>query len=331
MVAAADWAALGTRVRVVVTDDAALEQARRLLAAELAELDRACSRFRADSELRRLDGNLAGTGAAPVSELLADALLVALEAARATGGDLDPTVGRAIEQLGYDRDFADLPPADAVSGLHGVPGRHGVPSLRVVPVPAPGWQHVELDHARRTVRVPAGVRLDLGATAKAFAADRAAQQLHARLGTGVLVSLGGDIRVAGEPPDGGWQVRVQDVTGHPGDLADGPFEQVALHGGALATSSTTARRWVRGGSVVHHILDPRSGLPADTPWRTVSVFAGTCVEANTASTVAVIRGAAGRGWLEGLGLPARLVDHQGRVTRLGAWPAPAGPTEAMAS
>lgn len=311
MVAAADWPALGTRVRLVVTEPAALAAARRLLEAELAATDLACSRFRADSELRGLDAS--DGRPVPVSPLLADFLLVALEAARFTDGDLDPTVGRAMSDLGYDRDFAAIPAG---------PGAR----LRVVPSPAPGWRQVELDHAGRTVRVPAGVRLDLGATAKALAADRAAEHIRTELGTGVLVSLGGDIRVAGAAPAGGWQVRVQDVTGHPDEHVDGPVAQVALLDGGLATSSTTARRWSRGGSVLHHILDPRSGLPADTPWRTVSVAAPTCVAANTVSTVAVVRGQQALPWLRQLGVPARLVDHEGRAHHVGAWPTQTGPS-----
>lgn len=306
MVAAADWSALGTQVRLVVTDREALPQARRMLVDELAATDLACSRFRADSELRRLDA--AAGRPVPVSPLLADFLLVALEAARFTDGDLDPTMGRAMCELGYDRDFAAVPAAAPEV------------RVRVVPAPATGWRQVELDHAGRTVRVPAGVQLDLGATAKALAADRAAEHIHAELGTGVLVGLGGDIRAAGHAPAGGWQVRVQDVTGHPDEPVDGPVAQVALVAGGLATSSTTARRWSRGGSVLHHILDPRSGLPADTPWRTVTVSAPTCVAANTASTVAVVRGRGATAWLRQLGVPARLVDHDGQVRLVGAWP-----------
>ena len=302
--AAADWTALGTLVRLVVTDPAALPEARRLLEEDLAALDLACSRFRPDSELRSLDGR-AGRPV-PVSPLLADAIAVALQAARRTAGDVDPTVGSAMSAIGYDRDFSEVP----VTG----------PRLRVVPVPAPGWETVRLDRAAGTVAVPDGVRLDLGATAKAFAADRCAGRIHDRLGTGVLVSLGGDLRSAGPAPAGGWQIRVQDVTGHPAAPADGPVSHIALHGGGLATSSTTARRWVRGGDLLHHIVDPRRGLPADSPWRTVSVAAPTCVTANTISTAAVIWGTGAPAWIASLGVAARLVDQQGGVRLVGGWP-----------
>jgi thiamine biosynthesis lipoprotein len=91
--------------------------------------------------------------------------------------------------------------------------------------------------------------------------------------------------------------------------------------GGLATSSTTARRWRRGGDVLHHILDPRTGLPPAPVWRTVSVTAATCADANAASTAAIIRGDQAPGWLASLGLPARLVDVDGRVQTVAGWPA----------
>src|SRR5207247_1367683 len=129
----------------------------------------------------------------------------------------------------------------------------------------------------------------VGATAKAWAADRAAARIAGELGCGALVNLGGDIAVAGVAPPGGWRVRVQDVTGRPEDPPAGPSAVIAIGSGGLATSSTAARRWRRGGDVLHHILDPRSGLPAAPVWRTVSVAAATAADATAASTAALIR------------------------------------------
>jgi thiamine biosynthesis lipoprotein len=126
--------------------------------------------------------------------------------------------------------------------------------------------------------------------------------------------------VRGEPPAGGWRIRVQDISGSPGDPPAGPSAVVAIRTGGLATSSTAARRWRRGGDVLHHILDPRTGLPAAPVWRTVSVSAASCTDANIASTAAIIRGRAAPAWLTGLGLPARLVDEAGRVRTVGGWP-----------
>jgi thiamine biosynthesis lipoprotein len=138
----------------------------------------------------------------------------------------------------------------------------------------------------------------------------------------VLVSLGGDVALAGPAPRGGWVVAVQERPARPDAApeADAPPVQVTLYGGGLATSTTTARRWVRGERVLHHILDPRTGLPAGGAWRTVSVAAGSCLDANAASTAAIVRGGAAVDWLRGLGLPARLVDRTGGVTLVGGWP-----------
>lgn len=306
----ASWRAIGTRVHLLVTELRALGPARRLLREDLAALDAACSRFRADSEIVALDhapGDGRGrTGPVQVSPLLAGALAVALRAARRTGGDVDPTVGNALSAAGYDRDFA-LMQRDSR------PARVTVRSI-------PGWRQIELDEESGLLSLPTGTRLDLGATAKAWAADRAAARIAAELGCGVLVNLGGDIAVAGRVPDGGWRVRVQDVTGPPEEPPAGPSAVVAIRSGGLATSSTAARRWRRGGDVLHHILDPRSGLPAAPVWRTVSVAAATCTEANVASTAAIIRGEAALAWLAELGFPARLVAESGAVVTLGGWP-----------
>ncbi len=302
--AVADWQAIGTSVRLVVADPARRPAGRRLLTSHIAALDLACSRFREDSELAVAE-RAAGTPVR-VSEVLADAVAVALHAAEITDGDLDPTVATAMAALGYDRDF-------------GLVAEDGPPLRRTISDVA-SWREIRLDRKSRLLTVPAGVRLDLGATAKARAADRAAARLADRLGCGVLVSLGGDIAVGGQAPGVGWRVRVQDVTGHPDDPPRGPAEVITIGAGGLATSGTALRRWRRGGVPLHHILDPRTRLPATGVWRTVSVLAGTAVEANIASTAAIIRGAAAVGWLENLGLPARLVAVDGSVRQVAGWP-----------
>ncbi len=328
---AASWRALGTLVRLVVTDPGRLPEGRALLEADLADVDLACSRFRPDSELRALRGG----PAQQVSPLLAEAIAVALRAAALTGGDVDPTVGAALPALGYDRDFDQLPPAAGPATAEPAttkpgpattgpvttgpgPGPTGPVTVRSVP----GWREIRLTGT--TLTMPEGVQLDLGATAKAWAADRAAARIARLASCGVLVSLGGDIAVAGPVPPGGWRVRVQDVTGEPGDPPGGPCALVAIRDGGLATSSTAARRWRHGGDVLHHILDPRTARPAEPVWRTVSVAAGTCADANAASTAAVIRGRAAPGWLTRLGLPARLVDATGAVFTVAGWPADPG-------
>ena len=184
-------------------------------------------------------------------------LAVALGAAAATGGDVDPTVGRAMRGLGWDRDFALV--------------RVAAPSrARIRIVPAAGWRSVELDRRRGLVTLPAGVELDLGSIAKAYAADRCARRVHDATGAGVLVSLGGDMAAAGPPPGGGWSLRIADDH-RAGPDAPGPV--VAIRDGGLATSSTAVRRWRAAGAERHHIVDPRTGLPAPEVWRTVTVAA----------------------------------------------------------
>lgn len=294
-----DFVALGTGCTVLVADPTALDRAVVAAQAEIDAIDRACSRFRSDSDLEQVN---AGAGrAVRVGRTMLDAVQVALDAARWTDGDVDPTIGQALRLLGYDRDFADV--------------RDGLPVAHFAEVS--GWQVVTVDHAWSTVRVPIGVRLDLGATAKAFAADRAASAAFDTVGAGVLIGLGGDLAFAGEPPTGGWHVRVTDWSGAD-PTADG--QSIMLHGGGLATSSTRVRRWRRGEREVHHVVDPATGEPAAQWWTTVSVAAASCVQANIATTASIVRGESARDWLESLHLPARLVRRDGEVVTTGGWP-----------
>lgn len=301
--ASVDWRAIGCACRVVVTDPGRLEAARQLLAEDLDLLDRAASRFRGDSEISRL-ASADGVPTA-VSPLLAELIGVALAAARDTGGAVDPTLGRALVDCGYDLDLAALPAArpDAVVRLR----------------PRARWQDVHL--AGTVLTMPPGMLLDLGASAKAHAADRAADRIAAELGCGVLVSLGGDVAARGTPPPGGWSIRVTDApTPLDADPA-GPSQTVAISAGGLATSSTAARRWAYGAAEMHHLLDPATGLPACTPWRTVSATAGTCLAANVATTATIVRGEAGLTGARAGGLPMRLVGNHDGIVRLGGWPA----------
>ncbi|WP_149825642.1 FAD:protein FMN transferase [Streptomyces tailanensis] len=286
--AATDWRALGTSVRLVTTDPALLDSCNLLLARHLAEVDAACSRFRKDSELSAL--NAAEGRPVKVSPLLAEALAVALRAARVTDGAVDPTAGSAMAALGCARDFTLVQEDDR--------------PVRLAVRRVPGWSLVELDRATNTVTLPPGVSLDLGATAKAWAADKAAHMLARAADCGILVSLGGDTAVAGEPPAGGWRIRVQDETGPVDDLpTHGSSATVAIHSGGLTTSGTTA----------------------PTPWRTVSVAAATCADAGAAGTASLLKGEAAPRWLSRLGLPARLVTHDGTVVTTPGWPNSARP------
>jgi FAD:protein FMN transferase len=300
--ASSTFRALGTTVSVLTVDHRALAEAESELRSQLEQLDDACSRFRPGSELSAV--HQAGGAPVPISPLLAQLVSAAIEVANLTGGAVDPTVGAAVSALGYDRDFAALDP--------------NAPPLAYPPVPAPGWRCIELDRERLVLAVPAGAQLDLGSSAKAFAADRAASTIAARLGTGVLVNLGGDIAVGGPPPEGGWPVGLARASTTAPAATD---VVVAIQSGGLASSGTAVRTWRRGHRVLHHIVDPRTGDSADSPWALASVVAGTCLTANAASTAAIVVGEGAIELLAGLGLPARLVRGDGTVLCVGGWPA----------
>jgi thiamine biosynthesis lipoprotein len=237
-----------------------------------------------------------------VSPLLLETVAVSLRAARLTDGDVDPTVGEALMALGYDRDYALV-------------GAAGPPRIQIVPVP--GWRTIKLDSDAGTIRLARGVRLDLGAAAKALAADRAAVAARRAAGCGVLVSFGGDIAVSGPPPNGGWRVRVTDD--HRSEV-DAPGQWITRQSGGLATSSTTVRKWATDDGFAHHLVDPATGRPARGVWRTVSVAAGSCLDANIASTASVIRGERAVAWLQSLRLPSRLVSADGVARHVAGWP-----------
>jgi thiamine biosynthesis lipoprotein len=305
-VALESWKALGTSVHVVATDADGLGRVRSAVSEVLEDVDTAYSRFRNDSELSHLNANPGRP--VHVSPLLATAIDAAQRAARLTDGAVDPTIGHAIRVAGYDDDFSR------------VAAEAGPLNLRAWRVP--GWQAIRFDPRSRTVVLPPGVELDLGATGKALAADLAARAALSAAGTGgVLVSLGGDIAMAGAPPSGGWRIHVAEDSRVSPD-ADG--EVICLPSGGVATSSTTVRRWTRGAAVLHHIIDPKTSLPATSPFRTVTVAAATCVDANIASTAAIVRGEGAIDWLLRWRLPARLVENDGTIHYIGRWPDPSG-------
>ena len=294
--------ALGSTALVATTTADALPVARALLVRSLRALDLACSRFRDDSELAAV--NSAAGAPVAASLLLRDSVRAAIGAAEASGGLVDPTVGRALRLAGYDRTFVR------------VRLREGS-LVRPVFERAGRWKEIELDDEARTVRVPAGVELDLGATAKALAADMIAEAAAAATGCGVLISIGGDIAVAGQPPTAGWVVGIDDDHATPPDEVT---TRISLLAGGLASSGTRVRRWGTVAGELHHILDPRTGASATGPWTTVSVAADSCLDANAASTAAVVLGEAAPRWLADRKLPSRLARADGRVLAVAGWP-----------
>ncbi|HVA03897.1 MAG TPA: FAD:protein FMN transferase [Acidimicrobiales bacterium] len=291
--------ALGTTVTLAVEDIDVLTVAEAALRDELEAIDRACSRFRPDSEIWRLYRDGRPVQASP---LLYEAVSVACAVAERSSGAVDPTVGGAVEALGYDRDFADVPAI-------------GEP-LVVAPVPAPGWWLIELDEEARSVAVPRGIRLDLGASAKALVADRAAIRIASMTSSATLVCVGGDIAVSGPAPHEGWPVGI--AVDCVGPFEGGPVVSVST--GGLASSSTAVRSWCRGARQLHHIVDPATGDCASDYWRLVSVAARSCVDANTFSTAAIVWGEGAPERLEARGLPSRLVRHDGVEVCVAGWP-----------
>lgn len=294
----ATFGALGTSVFVAVRRHHQLDRALALAREVLTDVDEVASRFRDDSDLTRVNARPGRW--VEVDPLLVGAVDVACEAARQTDGLVSPLLGRALVQIGYDRDFAEIED-----------GRSG-PPIEPDPPPLDAWRAIRTDPAG-WVRIPEGTALDLGATGKAWAADLVAAVLTDRVEGSAVVSVGGDVRVAA--PDGTpWPVAVSERPGAPAD------ERAALVDGGLATSTTTVRRWTRHGVRRHHLLDPRTGLPAAGAWRTATAAGATCVAANTATTAAIVLGRTATDWLAARRVSARLVGRHGAVVRTGDWP-----------
>jgi FAD:protein FMN transferase len=289
------WTDWSCTVGVSVTNRSALLSAVHVVRDLMREVDLAASRFRTGSELTRVNW-LAGVPV-PVSRTLTELVGTALDAAAETDGAVDPTVGLDLMAAGYDRDIRLVGDGAAAAPW---------PRRRA------DWSEVWLDRERGLLRVPRGLALDLGATAKAWTADRAVARVAQRFDTAALVEIGGDLAVAGAP-EGGWRVHVAEREGELG-------QDIGVHAGGVATSTTTVRAWQRDGQPMHHLIDPRTGKPSRGPWRTVTVAEESALAANTASTAALVLGDAAEPWLINRGAPARLVHRDGTVVHLGDWP-----------
>jgi thiamine biosynthesis lipoprotein len=299
----ADWTTWGTYVHLAVDDPAMLEPAKAVATLVLDEVDRACSRFRPDSDLVR--ANRSPGRWVEVDPLLAAATSVARLAAELTDGLVTPCTGRTLVALGYDRD------------LEVVREDGTVPRARM-PAPTPdAWRDVRV--REDAIWVPRGCQLDLGATAKAWAADVLVSTIVDRLGCRVLASLGGDLRVGGGdgPP---WLVRVSERR------EDEQGQLVEVSTGGLATSTTVLRRWNGPDGQVHHLIDPRTNRPVAGPVRTVTAAGASCLAANIASTAAIVLGGRALPWLEEREVSARLVHEGGLVTTTSSWPLDRVPT-----
>jgi FAD:protein FMN transferase len=291
-----------TSVVLGVTNPDVLTDARAILDAVLADVEQAASRFRPGTEIESLNA-AAGTGPISVSPMMVDLVSHALWAAEMTGGACDPTIADSLVALGYDRDIDELGVDGEQKEVHRAPGIAGI----------------ELDLESRTLSLPQGTHLDLGATAKARAADLAAERIAEQFGVGALVDIGGDLRVAGATPQGGWRIG---VTSSARDASSPIDEVVCIDQGGMASSSSVVRTWSAGGERHHHIIDPATGRSAESPFSLVTVAAPTCVEANAYSTAAMVWGDDALFELPQRSLVARIVRLDGTVERLGGWPEP---------
>lgn len=297
--------AFGTYVFIGTRSVGDISAAESIVSQITRDVDETCSRFRDDSDLSRVN-NHPGQWV-EVDQLLVAAVTAACDAARQTDGLVNPLLGRPLVLLGYDRDFRLLAGAadDVIDRAFDFPL---VPDTQA-------WQGIGID-PEGAVLIPAGTALDLGATAKAWAADLIAAVFAETLSTSALVSLGGDIRISrfdGEP----WRIAIAERPGQPADV------EVGLDHGGLATSSTQVRQWRQSSIRRHHLVDPRTGLPASEVWRTVTATGPSCMAANVASTAAIVLGHDASRWLSERGVSARLVSHNGAVERVGDWPAEA--------
>jgi thiamine biosynthesis lipoprotein len=288
--------AMGTTVSLLLPADRSAEAVG--IQDVVAEWEATCTRFDSQSELSRL--NAAGGRPRVVSALLFEVLWTARRAAEATDGLFDPTLLRSLEAIGYDRDFAvlvDEPPARGPRG----------------PLPPTGgWRGLELDRARRTARLPAGVGLDLGGLAKGMAVDAAIAHLATRDVGVAAVDAGGDLAVRGLPPGAeAWPIAIEAPDG---------ARTVSLVSGALATSSIARRRWRQGAVVRHHMIDPRTGLPSRASLWSTSVAAATCAQAEVAAKAAFLLGPeAGSRFLAARGLAGLFLLPNGSERRAGRW------------
>lgn len=282
-----------TVAHLIVTSPERLVDAQDLVIDQVAAIEGACNQVRSDSELRALQR--AHGQPIQVSPLLADLVAVSLREARRSDGDVDPTSDDVPQ--GQDRELFGAPPRGG-----GIVGR--TPS-------APDWRSIRRNG--REITVPAGVLLDLKATARAHAADRCAWLIYKRFEIGVLVGIGGDIATAGDAPAGGWQTLVR---------ADpvGPGIPVRMPSTAMATSSVVSRQWRGGGGPPAYTLYPGTSRSAAPVWRSVLVGAFQCTYARTLSMAALVRGHAAPDWLRDLGVSARLMAADGEVVTVGRWP-----------
>ena len=295
----AEFRAMGTTIDLLLPIKQ-VEQGTQIVRDLFAEWEQVLSRFIADSELSRLNRS-AGRPVA-VSDLLYNVLATALTAARATGGVYDPAMLEQLEKIGYDRTFEAIRSnnSDFDPIIPGEPGGR--------------WRGIKVNPIYREVTLPSGIKLDFGGIAKGMAVDAALKRLHENGIGPALVNAGGDLAVLELPPTGEtWSIAV------PGRER---YWSLPLHHGAVATSGIARRHWRQGNILRHHLLDPRTGLPAQSDLWSVTVVADRCEQAEVAAKVAFILGSRqGAEFLRRYHIAGLLIHEDGTWESVEPWPA----------
>jgi FAD:protein FMN transferase len=291
-----EFRAMGTTISMLLPENQ-VEMGAKIVRTLFFEWEKALSRFLPDSELSQLNQQTGKPVA--VSNLLYDVLASALTAAQATEGVYDPALLEQLEQLGYDRNFDDLPANRFEPIIPGEPGGR--------------WRGIKVDPIRRQVTLPFGIKLDFGGIAKGMAVDAVLEKLYQSDIHSALVNAGGDLSVLGLPPtDEQWLVAV------PGQ---NQYWTIPLHHGAIATSGIARRHWLQDNILRHHILDPRTGLPAQSNLWSVTVVADRCEQAEVAAKVAFILGSkSGAEFLYKHRIAGLLVHEDGKWETVEPWP-----------
>ena len=287
---------MGTTISLLLPERQSIDGTE-IVRALFAEWEQSLSRFLPESELSQLNQR-AGT-VTPVSELLYTVLATALTAAQATEGVYDPALLQQLIRVGYDRTFAELEPEPFSPLFPGEPGG--------------GWRGIRVNSIQRSVKLPRNIQLDFGGIAKGMAVDASLKQLRQNGISAALVNAGGDLAVMGLPPTmDAWPLAV------PGRENSWT---IPLRSGAVATSGIAYRRWWQGEKLRHHLIDPRTGLPAESDLWSVTVVADRCEQAEVAAKVAFILGSTrGTEFLHKRQLAALLVHEDGTWKTVAPWP-----------
>jgi thiamine biosynthesis lipoprotein len=291
-----EFRAMGTTISMLLPEGQA-EPGAQIVRALFSEWEQALSRFIPESELSRLN-QMAGTPVA-VSDLLYSVLATALTAAQATEGIYDPAMLDQLVKIGYDRTFDRLQAVDFDPITPGEPGGR--------------WRGIKVNPIYRQVTLPTGVKLDFGGIAKGMAVDAALERLRQSGMSPAMVNAGGDLAVTGLPPaDDKWLIAV------PGRER---YWSLPLHHGSIATSGIAHRHWRQGNTLRHHLLDPRTGLPARSDLWSVTVVADRCEQAEVAAKVAFILGSRqGADFLRRYRIAGLLVREDGTWETVEPWP-----------